>query len=137
MDRDVSQTAAPWAHRVWCAPECDFPVGISEGTHRGPAWTLRPADGRSSQVRVRLYEWVGEDTTGQVGVLASVTERRLADDLDPLGEGPGAALGYELVDITSSVGLTVEEVERLFLHLEALRVAAQTHGADRGEDRSG
>ncbi|MGH3940321.1 MAG: hypothetical protein ACRDTG_17145 [Pseudonocardiaceae bacterium] len=137
VDREVSQTAAPWAHRAWCAPECDFPVGIAEGTHRGPVWTLRPADAQTSQVRVRLYEWVGQDTTGQIGVLASVTERRLADDLDPLGEGSGAEPGYGLVDITSSVGLTVEEVERLFLHLEASRTAAQTHGADRGDDRSG
>ncbi|MGH8920149.1 MAG: hypothetical protein ACRD0H_17755, partial [Actinomycetes bacterium] len=137
VDRDVSQTAAPWAHRGWCAPECDFPVGSAEGTHQGPVWTLRPAEAQSSQVQIRLYEQVGEDTTGQVGVLASITERRLTEDLDPLGEGSGAAPGYGLVDITSSAGLTVEELERLVPHLQAVRVAAQTPAADRGDDRSG
>lgn len=137
MDREVSPTTAPWAHRAWCAPECDFPVGNVEGTHHGPAWTLRPANEQTSRVEVRLYEWVGENTTGQVGVLASVTERKLAEDIDTHGADSDAALGYGLVDITSSAGLSVDEVERLFTQLNALRSEAQKHGANRSEDRSG
>lgn len=132
MDRDVTTAGPPWAHRLWCAPECDFPAEVGEGTHQGRAWTLTPADEQASQVGLRLYERVGEDTAGQVGVLVSVTERRLADDLDPFGEG-SAAVGGGLADITSSAGLSAEEVDRLFVRLGVLRVeAAETQGQDRG-----
>ncbi len=67
-----------------------------------------PADEQTGRVALRLVEEPREDGSGEVRVLVSVTERRLADDLDPFGESTGEA-GSGLADITSSAGLSTED----------------------------
>lgn len=89
--------AAVAAHRPWCGPGCLFLGGVAEGIHEGVPWTLSPEEG--SRVELRLFERVGEDTDGTVGVLVSVTERR------PIVE--------DTIDVESSAGLTVAEARRL------------------------
>jgi hypothetical protein len=129
----------PWAHRPWCAPDCGFVPGVAEGTHLGRAWTLTPDREQPSRVALRLFERVGEDTRGEVGVLLSVTERRLAGDLDPLGEGSGPAVEGGLADITSAAGLTAQETARLFETLVAFASwcdRPEEEGAARGDSRS-
>ncbi|MGH3906969.1 MAG: hypothetical protein ACRDTE_22735 [Pseudonocardiaceae bacterium] len=126
----------PGAHRPWCAPNCAFPVGGAEGAHLGRAWTLVPADEPTSRVALRLLEEPGEDGPGVVGVLLSVTERRLADDLDPWAEGsdpPSIEAG--LADITSSVGLSAEEAGRVFEQLVGFARCAREAGGDRRQTR--
>jgi hypothetical protein len=74
----------------------------------------------SPLARRRLAEQL---RTLRVAAGLSVTERRLVDDLDPLGEGSDPAIAPGLADITSSAGLTADEAG---LVLEQLVVFARS-----------
>lgn len=123
-----SGTMPPWAHRSWCAPDCEFRGGAVEGTHLSAPWVLTPVEEDTSRLALRLIEDVLDTSTGQVQVLVSVTERRLADDLDPFQESPGR-LRAGLADITSSVGLDVTEAGRVFDELVTFTRDARNHSA--------
>ncbi|MGH3815559.1 MAG: hypothetical protein ACRDUV_24430 [Pseudonocardiaceae bacterium] len=116
---DPPAAVPPWAHRPWCAPDCSFPPGVAEGAHLSRAWSLAPADEPTSRVALRLVEEPGEDGPGEVEVLVSVTERRLADDLDPFDEGTDPSIAAGLADITSSASLSTAETSRMFEELVA------------------
>ncbi|MGH3904230.1 MAG: hypothetical protein ACRDTE_08580 [Pseudonocardiaceae bacterium] len=119
-------------HRPWCAPDC--PGGV-ERAHFSPAWSVVPAEEQTGRVALRLVEEPGEDGPGDVRVLVSVTERRLADDLDPFGESSGEA-GGGLADITSATGLSADDAGRVFEELVAFarcaRELSMVGGAGRG-----
>lgn len=106
------------AHRPWCGPECQFLTGIAEGVHEGIPWTLAPEEG-AGRVELRLFERVGEDTDGTVGVLVSVTERR-----------PAAAAP---IDIESSAGLTGTEARRLAAELRVFAARCERESCRRTE----
>ncbi|MGH3798086.1 MAG: hypothetical protein ACRDR6_30155 [Pseudonocardiaceae bacterium] len=116
--------APPWAHRSWCAPGCEFRSGAVEGAHLGAPWVLAPAGQDPGGIALRLVEEVMESGTGEVRVLVSVTERRLADDLDPFGEA-GDQAGGRLADITSSVDVSAQETGQLFEQLVAFARSAR------------
>ncbi|MGH4015259.1 MAG: hypothetical protein ACRDSL_15315 [Pseudonocardiaceae bacterium] len=55
---DPPAPVPPWAHRLWCAPDCDFPPGGAEGAQLSRAWSLVPADEPTSRVALRLVEMI-------------------------------------------------------------------------------
>jgi len=99
------------AHRPWCLPqECQLVPGTIEGTHLGPASTLRPAEG-GAVLAVRLAETLAGEAS-QPGVLLAVS----GHDLDPDGR---------LVDRTLDVALSPDEVLALIGLLAGSAAAAQ------------
>lgn len=128
----------PWTHRLWCAPDCEFRSGAVEGTHLSVPWVLCPGEGEQAErIALRLAEvQPGPDGAGELRVLVSVTERRLADDLDPFGEYPGQGVAG-LVAITSSVGLDADESLRVFEQLEGYARCVRELSAGGGDRGSG
>lgn len=121
VDRVAGREA--WRHRPWCAAECPAPAGSAEGTHLGQAWALAPAGEDGTRVEVRLCEPVGTGFHSEVGVLVSVTERRLHGDRDPLAElhgDPALAPSGALADFSASAGLSAREAGRLCEQLVAV-----------------
>lgn len=127
-DAWVPDVWAPWVHRSWCAAGCEFPPGAMEGAHLGAPWVLTPAEEQTGRVALRLVEDVTESGTGAVRVLVSVTERRLAGDLDPFDEFPEQP-GGGLADITSSAGLGADEAGRVVEQLVAFARCAHQLGS--------